>query len=252
MQGSSDRAHPSRKQRGVERNNCMARCQARWDAISPARDGDTRRAGKDACVALSTRLHDAPPSATAQALLDGQRYRRDTCRRNNSKRADTSVKAEPRRVTNLFAPAGRPGRSTRGSRDVRDVCAADRCATRCPPSTLTSRLMLVEPPRRAGQFFGPPDRASRHESPWTGVSSRPPAATAVAGGCKRPRLQPLRAVTGLAAPKAGSTGDARHRLDAGPTERLREMPPRVHRSASPRFRSQRTDRVVVSVLSQLW
>jgi hypothetical protein len=182
MQGSSDRAHPSRRQRGVERNNCMARCQARWDAISPARDTDTRRAGKDARVALSTRLHDAPPSATAQALLDGQRYRRDTFGRNNSKRADTSVKAEPRRVTNLFSPAARPGWSTRGSRVVRDVCAADRCATRCPPSHLAAEA------RRAALESRPVFRPTRSRIPARVTVDRSLQST-TRGDCSRRSMQ---------------------------------------------------------------
>lgn len=102
MPDSSDPAKPSQVMDDAEKLLHGSLLTARWDAVSPGLDESHEAREKTRANVLSTRLHDLPARATEQALLDGQRYRRDTVRRNNSKRADTYLDAEPRRVTKFF------------------------------------------------------------------------------------------------------------------------------------------------------
>lgn len=243
MRGSSRRAQPSRCLPAREKQLHGSLQTARWDAVSPdaTRPREAREKTRATCSRrdFTTRLRGRPRSVCS------------TVSDTSATQTDATTASAPTHLSERSRVASRnfflrPTPTRRNNEPVhmgRSRCA--RVRRRSIPS------MLVEPPRTAGQFFSPPSHG-RHASPRTGVSSRRQAATRVADRRKRPPLQPLRAAMGLDSLKAGRTGDARHRLGAGATERYLATPLFIDPSASPRFRSQHTDRVVVSVLSQLW
>lgn len=243
MRGSSRRAQPSRCLPAREKQLHGSLQTARWDAVSPdaTRPREAREKTRATCSRrdFTTRLRGRPRSVCS-TVSDTSATQTDA----TTASAPTHLSERSRVASrNFFCARRRRGETT--SRSTWVAAGARSVRRRSIPS------MLVEPPRTAGQFFSPPSHG-RHASPRTGVSSRRQAATRVADRRKRPPLQPLRAAMGLDSLKAGRTGDARHRLGAGATERYLATPLFIDPSASPRFRSQHTDRVVVSVLSQLW
>ena len=244
MRGSSRRAQPSRCLPAREKQLHGSLQTARWDAVSPdatmprearektratcsRRDFTTRLRGQPRCLCSTV-------SDTSATHTDATTASAPTHLSPRSRVASRKLFLRPtptRRTASRSTWVAARARSVRRTLDPR----------RCSSSRVGPQASFSAPPSHG-----------RHGSPRTGVSSRPQAATRVADRRKRPPLQPLRAAMGLDSLKAGRTGDARHRLAAGATERYRVAPLCIDPSASPRFRSQHTDRVVVSVLSQLW
>lgn len=197
----------------------------------------TRSAGKDACAGprLTSRgFRRAPPCTRCSTVSESITTRTDATTASTPTHLSTRSRIASR---NFFSP----GRSREVPRRARRGAT---CRAVAPHPTRAARERRRRAPKRRARFSACPPRGP--ESPVDDRRRARPCIDSLLA------FQRLRLALGLEALRTRSTGDGRHRRGAGASERCRQTPPFSSSIGRPQFRSQHTDRVVVSVLPRLW